>query len=307
MKEIKRLAEITPNWISGGGIFAELEKMNVPWRGLTVNLGLDIQYYGNHSGKKIISPLVEAILSGDTLSSGDITILATTATTIYGENWNELWKTLNYEYNPIENYSMIEETILDKTTYDHGKITTRTDDLKHHSEGNGTNNPNTKDTRTDDLIHAKTGVDTFTPNIKETQSPDLKTNNDRNIFAFNSPSAVPYNNDVSIQTGTQVSFRSGTEETEYGSTEKNTGTQTYTHTGEDKTEYKSDENNTGTQKFVDSGVDTQNREYKFKRSGNIGITTSQQMVQSQRDLWMWNFFKDIVFKDLDEILTIQIY
>lgn len=43
------------------------------------------------------------------------------------------------------------------------------------------------------------------------------------------------------------------------------------------------------------------------RSGNIGVTTSQQMVQSQRDLWLWNFFYNIVFPDIDRILTLSTY
>lgn len=42
------------------------------------------------------------------------------------------------------------------------------------------------------------------------------------------------------------------------------------------------------------------------RSGNIGVTTSQQMIQSEIELWKWDFYKQI-FADLDKILTIPIY
>lgn len=42
------------------------------------------------------------------------------------------------------------------------------------------------------------------------------------------------------------------------------------------------------------------------RHGNIGVTTSQQMLQSEIQLWQWTFFND-VFKDIDTILTIQTY
>lgn len=44
----------------------------------------------------------------------------------------------------------------------------------------------------------------------------------------------------------------------------------------------------------------------LKRSGNIGVTTSQQMIESERQLWMWNFFES-VFSDIDKILIIKIY
>lgn len=42
------------------------------------------------------------------------------------------------------------------------------------------------------------------------------------------------------------------------------------------------------------------------RSGNIGVTTSQQMIESERNLWMWNFF-DVVFSDIDKVLTLGVY
>ena len=44
----------------------------------------------------------------------------------------------------------------------------------------------------------------------------------------------------------------------------------------------------------------------LKRSGNIGVTTSQQMIESERQLWLWNFFES-VFSDIDEILVLKIY
>lgn len=59
-------------------------------------------------------------------------------------------------------------------------------------------------------------------------------------------------------------------------------------------------NMTGT----DEGSNTYER--TLIRSGNIGVTTSQQMAQSQIDLWKWNFYRS-VFKDIDSVLTLKIY
>lgn len=42
------------------------------------------------------------------------------------------------------------------------------------------------------------------------------------------------------------------------------------------------------------------------RSGNIGVTTAQQMIESELKLWEYDFF-ETVYSDLDEILTIPIY
>ena len=51
-----------------------------------------------------------------------------------------------------------------------------------------------------------------------------------------------------------------------------------------------------------SGKDTRT----LTRSGNIGVTTSQMMLQSSLELWKWNFFCDI-FKDVDSIFTLSVY
>lgn len=44
----------------------------------------------------------------------------------------------------------------------------------------------------------------------------------------------------------------------------------------------------------------------IQRSGNIGVTTTQQMLSSERELWMWNFF-DQVYKDIDTVLALSVY
>ena len=45
---------------------------------------------------------------------------------------------------------------------------------------------------------------------------------------------------------------------------------------------------------------------ELSRSGNIGVTTSAQMIEENIKLWIWKFF-DSVFKDIDRILTIGVY
>lgn len=44
----------------------------------------------------------------------------------------------------------------------------------------------------------------------------------------------------------------------------------------------------------------------LKRSGNIGVTTTQQMLESELALRRHEFF-DLVFSDIDEIITLPIY
>lgn len=65
--------------------------------------------------------------------------------------------------------------------------------------------------------------------------------------------------------------------------------------------------NAGTVAEAESGTNTDTRNYRLTRSGNIGVTTSQQMIESERNLWLWNFFDDIVYPDIDRVLTINMY
>lgn len=127
-------------------------------------------------------------------------------------------------------------------------------------------------TRTDNLTHAKTGT--------EQQTPDMTGENTRNVYGFNADS-----------------------EGEGSPSDRNT-TRT---TGTDTVTYDTTDRDTGTQTQNDSGSDVHTRNYRLTRSGNIGVTTSQQMIQSERDLWQWNFFRNTVFPDLDKILTSPLY
>ena len=45
---------------------------------------------------------------------------------------------------------------------------------------------------------------------------------------------------------------------------------------------------------------------ELRRSGNIGVTTSQMMAESEIKLWQWLYFEE-VFKDIDNIFTLSTY
>ena len=47
-------------------------------------------------------------------------------------------------------------------------------------------------------------------------------------------------------------------------------------------------------------------ENELSRSGNVGVTTSAEMIEENIKLWIWKFFES-VFKDIDRILTIGVY
>lgn len=246
MNRQKKLIDVTPDWVAKG-IFHFLDSQDVPWKDQNISLDLDLDYYGNHSGNKFISPLVEHLLSENgELSDANLNRLAQVIFTKHGRNWSELWETLNYEYDPIENYNMIEQhTGSDTHTYepiDYKETTTQ----------------------------KPTNWQTETEGLKEDNTSDTNTS----YYGFGSDDPAPVQDTNSSVKNKQTVKTTGTYETE---------------TAKEGSE-----------------VDTMAHDTTLTRSGNIGVTTSQQMIQAQRELWYFKIF-DIVFKDIDNILTLSIY
>ena len=118
-------------------------------------------------------------------------------------------------------------------------------------------------TRTDNLSHTKTGNDTTTPDLTETETPNTTNTREHGVYGFNSQAdAVPDATETDTETGTNTTTTTGTSRTDYDTTESDTGTQT----------------------AADSGSDTETRNYQLTREGNIGVTTSQQMLESEIEL-----------------------
>lgn len=307
MTRFKRISEIFPDWMISGGIFSALNELDVPWKDENIKTSLDLEYFGNISGSKILSPLVDKLLIGETLSDTDIATLARVIYSINHVNWDKLWETLEFEYDPIENYSMTETMTDDQTVIEYGKTHTRTDDLEHTRTGTETETPDITDQRTDNTTHTKTGTETDTPDLTEETTPDKTITQDNSIYGFNSVSASPTGSQEQTETGTETVTKTGTDEHEYDLEEKDTGTVTNKRTGTDEREYDLTDADTGTVVDEDEGSDTHTRNYVLTRQGNIGVTTSQQMIESERNLWIWNYFYNVVFPDVDRVLTINLY
>jgi len=52
---------------------------------------------------------------------------------------------------------------------------------------------------------------------------------------------------------------------------------------------------------------TQTGTTETERTGNIGVTTSQQMLESELQLWEWNFINDVIYHDIDSVIADDIY
>lgn len=118
---------------------------------------------------------------------------------------------------------------------------------------------------------------------------------------------------------------------DYNSTRRDTGTDTMTHgriTDELDSVYGFNSGDaarpTDTYRTEESGDDVQTKNLTATdvdhrvddnegtehetttRAGNIGVTTTQKMIEEERTLWVWNYFEQ-VFKDIDRELTLPIY
>lgn len=242
---MSRLINCFPDWLTSG-IFTRLGTLfpdELPWateNGQT----LDVMYFGNHSGEKETSPLLDKLIEqnagSEALTAEQITTLANVLYTRYGVTWDKLYKVLSAEYDPIENYSMTEKET-----------------------------PNITRTEIPNITRDKT----TSAQSDFTVITDSDTTTD--TYGFNSDSPVP-----------QGESYGNSSVTTKGDADKNITTE--------------NESETGTRMISETGLRT------LTRSGNVGVTTSQQMLESEIKLWEWNFY-ETVFKDVDTVLTVPKY
>ena len=221
------------------GVFASLDDFTLPWDEDINAEDLDLVYLGNISGCKPVSPLVRGLITDGELSDTNKGRIATSMMALYLLKWAKLWNTLQFEYNPIENYDMEEVMTDDVTEIEYGHV--------------------------HELVQEKGSTSTRTDGITVTET--------HSVQGFNSSAYIPSDQNVKTPTGNE----------------------TITGSGED------------TDTNTESGTDTHTRNYTLTRHGNIGVTTSQQMIESERKLWMWSFFYEVVFPDIDRLLCLSIY
>lgn len=194
--------------------------------------------------------------------------------------YTKLWGTTQLDYNPIENYSMTES----------GNDTTNTSSTNVKGQQTDTatlSNNTTLGGQT--TIHGSTTTNN-TSELSKSGSED------------NTHKAVPYDTDTEVLTNKDtLSFKdrkdrqtNTTTTGEYADTissRVDTAEQNGTSVSGDRTDTSNSDTSTS---------------HTFKRSGNIGVTTSQQMLQSERDIAIFNFIS-IVAHDIVKLIAICIY
>ena len=197
------------------------------------------------------------------------------------EVWTKLYETMHYEYNPIWNKDgTIYETITRNLagTDNRSQDITRTDNLLRQDDYTRTDNLKREEdyTRTDNLAH----------------TDDATTTTD--VYGYNSSTGAPktlvtVDNDTS-DTGTQRNAGS----TSDSGTQRNAGSSA--NTGTQRT--------AGTDNHTTS--DTGTIATARAEQGNIGLTSTQELIKQQRDIVKFNVM-DYIINDFKRRFCLMVY
>lgn len=270
---LNKMIDVYSNYPIDGGVFSPM--VSAPWADTMSGTNLDILYLDGHSGERYCSNFINHRLNdSDVLSSDNRTLISNIIWAMFGIQWTRLWATMKpAEYDPLTNYQMRE-------TMEGTENSTRTPDLTRGDTG--TVQTTGQDTRTPNLTRKGTGT------VNDEGSGTNKNQN--GIWGFNSSESVPSDMSDGRVTNNNTTTRD--------LTETETGTDTTGHTNTD----------TYNRSYTETGTDTTagKSSRKLTRTGNIGTNTFQNLLQQERNIWMYDFFEQ-VFKDVDSVLTIPIY
>lgn len=275
---MERLNDAFNNWNSGwGGFFQALygyfglsttTEDPPEWLTSRSSVELDYIYHSTVSGKKPISGLIENFVDDDGhLNYQDSMRIAGMFWTMFGDYCKKEYAVLSLEYDPIKNYAMSESGT---DTHARTKSSTHSGSETIEKRGNE--------------VNSKTGTDTLT------RAGKIQTETKDSVYGFDSSSGV--NSDDSTTTQTF-----------------NVDNIPYTETRSPNTTDTRTPNLVDTRRpnLSDSEAENITDTHSFEKSGNIGVTLAQRMIDAEIKLWQWNFFYKFLFPCVDRVLTLPIY
>lgn len=232
--------------------------------------------------------------------------------------WERIFTAANLEYNPIENYNRTElETIADDRTDTHsGNDVTRSSGVDSRAlTSTKTETHSGSDSKQISSTDSETNSGSDSRQLSSTGSEtnsgtDTQTNK---ISGYDSGNLVDHDQNL-LQHGHGVSTTSsGSDATTYGHVISKTGSgsdaTTYGHviteggSGSDATTYGKTETLTHGEQIVHDGDITRNSHI----SGNIGVTTSQQMLEQEIEISAKLNVMDMIVRAFKERFCILVY
>lgn len=185
--------------------------------------------------------------------------------------WQKLLATEHFEYNPIWNVDAdIKDT--ESITGSNNRSLTGTDQRDINKTGSGSDNEtvNLTDSETVNLSDNRTinTADNETVNLTDTKS----------VQGFNSSAWAEA--EKNEKTGTDNIAHTGTDNVTH------TGTDSVTHTGTDNHTFTNTEkvDDDLTRSETETGSNTTARTYTQRRTGNIGVTATQDLIEKERQI-----------------------
>lgn len=266
----------------------------------------------NH-GSLQIRPLIEDALKTD---ADVIRKRVTNLINVRKYQYTRLYDTTLLEYNPIENYSMTEEGT--DTTSASG---TKTDDLGAYSDTtSGTDTTTITDSKTEKIgAYEDANTSTTSNDISKLTTTTNNVSTD-NGSETHERKVAPYDSDTyseqELNTDTFENRRNVTDTETIIAPHIDTTTKRDTTTGGARENSYTTSTTDSLQHGMTHDISARSNLYtdesrgttthKFTRSGNVGVTTSQQMLESERDIAMFNFI-GIVAHDIIKSICICIY
>lgn len=310
------------DWYSGMGVLASL--VDPPWKDSVNSEDLDLTYHGEHSGAKFISPLCYNFIDDETgtITEDGIAAIAKAIKARYYLKWTHLWELYNTEYDPLHTYDITETG--EKNTQGAGSgtdtetlNTTRKDAIDQSVKLTGTvqDAPNITTTTDQDTTNNETTSGSTQYGHVITTDQDTTNTQTTSQWGFNTSadSAVPITTTSGSGTNDTTETHSGNDTTSGTDNTIGTNDVTVTQTGTDTTTYNTTEQTdgdntrttTGTNTTTKSHSDTGKETYENSRKGNL-YHSPAELLEADRAFWLTDYF-DIVFADLDKLLTLPIY
>lgn len=302
------------------GIFKSIEALLPQGMGLSTWMAdkvvsLDWDYYLNHSGSKYASPMVERMLSAGVTKDQILAHVAAVAVDKYLIQWNKVYETMTALYNPIENYSMKE-----KSTYNSKVEHSGSEDTIYQSSIDHTGS----DTQNYDSKTEYNTDNDFTEGSRSTESEANAIQQD-NVYAFDTTDTSPsagvtitgptasgaftdsITDSYGVPKSNQVGGNKAKQTTTQSTADNEKKDEETIRSGKDELEYDSSQEHNGNDTLIRDLEDAHTGYDELERSGNIGVTTSQQMMQSEFDLRQVNQLIDLMYKTIDSVYCMSTY
>ena len=214
--------------------------------------------------------------------------------------YEKLYNTTLLKYEPLQNYDRTEE-ITDETERTGTGDTTFGSRVDTSTVNNTTNIGAQDNTNTD---NETTKIGTINTETNSSTSKKGSETNEKEVAPYDSETYYNQEKDT-------LSFTNRSD-TNNSTTTTNARTDTRTNTNTEKVGARKDTAESSTSNTFGGHTDATSRNenetytHKSRMYGNIGVTTSQQMLQSEREVAYFNFVS-IVAHDIIKLIAICIY